>query len=73
MIQTDVCDLTILRGLREKRNLTQKQLAEKAGLSKSFIYYLEKGKRDASRKTVLKLAKALDVPVSIFLKREVKV
>lgn len=46
---------------RHRLNLTQDQLAEKAGLSKQFIGNIECGKAIPSLKTLLSLCDALDV------------
>jgi len=46
---------------REYRRLNQKQLAEAAGISIPFLSQIESGKRKASTKIMVKLAKALQV------------
>lgn len=48
-----------LRHQRELAGLTQEQLAEKADLDRTFISLLERGKRQPSLGTVLRLAAAL--------------
>ena len=50
-----------LRALRERNELTQVQLAERAGVGKSTIVRIEKGKQNANGVTVVKLARALGV------------
>jgi transcriptional regulator with XRE-family HTH domain len=53
-----------LRTWREKRGLTQVQLAEKAQLSQEYIARLEGGsKANPSLEVLVKLAKALKVTV----------
>lgn len=47
--------------LREKRELSQVQLAERSGLPQSHISRIERGKLSPSRKTVEKLALGLGV------------
>jgi len=52
-----------VRELRTKANLTQKELAEKAGLNNNYLSMLERGDRNPSYLTMLKLAHGLKVPV----------
>lgn len=49
--------------LRKERSVTQEQLAEKAGLDRMTIAFIENGLRWPRQKTVEKLAKALRVSV----------
>lgn len=51
----------LLRTLREERGLTQYKLAQKAGLTPSAISRLEAGSRSPSRKTLVRLAQALEL------------
>src|SRR5262245_35797893 len=55
-----------LRELREAANLTQDQLAERAGMNRFGIAKLEQGKRDPTWSTVQALAKALGVSCAAF-------
>jgi transcriptional regulator with XRE-family HTH domain len=55
-----------LREIREGRGLTQKQLAEQAGLTEQGLGQLERGRRDPSWETVCRLAQALGVDCSAF-------
>jgi DNA-binding XRE family transcriptional regulator len=50
-----------IKSWREYRHLNQKQLAEAAGISIPFLSQIESGKRKASTKIMVKLAKALQV------------
>lgn len=50
-----------LRAAREKRLMTQRELAEKAGVSPTTVANIELGKADAQFRTVKKLAAALEV------------
>jgi len=55
-----------IRGLRQERGLTLKQLANRTGLSVSLISQIELGKSAASMSTLHKLATALQVRMSWF-------
>ena len=63
-----------LRELRERKLLTQKELAEKAHLSPGTIYKIESGKTGRPRFSVLrKLGEALQVdPLAIDFRRDQK-
>jgi transcriptional regulator with XRE-family HTH domain len=52
-----------LRTIRKNRGLSQRQLASRAGITPYMVSYLENGQRVGSVRTVLKLARALDVSV----------
>jgi transcriptional regulator with XRE-family HTH domain len=52
---------------RVQRNLTQKELAERADISKSYLSLIERGKRDPTFSTVEDIATALNVPTSILV------
>lgn len=56
-----------LRKYRIEDNLTQEQLAEKAGISTPFYANLERGKKSMSILTLKKLASALQVSVDCLL------
>jgi transcriptional regulator with XRE-family HTH domain len=52
-----------VRLLRRERGLTQRQLAEKAQVSKSTVTLLEAGRGNARLESLLKIAHALDAEV----------
>ena len=56
-----------LKALRERRGLTQEQLSEKSGVSRSYLARLETGRQDPTLSTLEKLAKALGVKVGRLL------
>jgi transcriptional regulator with XRE-family HTH domain len=59
---------TVLRQLRERKDLTQEKLAKKAGITRSHLSLLEAGHRKNPSLDVLKrLARALGVPVTELL------
>lgn len=53
----------MIREIRESRNLTQRELAERAGFQPSTISHFETGKRRPSWENLLKLSAALEVSV----------
>ncbi|MBL7165786.1 MAG: helix-turn-helix transcriptional regulator [Dehalococcoidales bacterium] len=53
--------MATLRELREKHFLSLGELAKKASLPRSTVYDLEKGKHKPIRRTIRKLAAALEV------------
>lgn len=59
---------TVIRRLRERQDMTQEQLAKKAGVTQGYIAQLESGlKKNPSLPTLKKLARALGVPVGELL------
>ena len=53
---------------RERRKLTQEQLAEKTGLSRGFLARLETARHDPKLSTLEKIAAALKVDIAKLLK-----
>ena len=52
---------------REKRHMTQEELAKKSGISRVTISLLESGRQTVSKSSTLEaIAKALGVKVSVF-------
>ena len=59
----------MFKALREKKGLTQEELAGRVGVTKAYISQLESGARKNPSLVVLKrLAKALRVPITELLK-----
>lgn len=54
----------LLRAVRRQRGLTLEQLAERAGLTKSYLSKVERGHSTPSIAAALKVARALDVDVA---------
>lgn len=68
------CDMGYrIKEIREKRGMTQEELAEKSGVSRTTISALENGtERATMTKTLINLAKALGVTVdAIFFAESV--
>lgn len=57
-----------VKELREKKNLTQAELAEKIGRSPNFIGMIERAERNTIVSTIFKMARVLDVEPLEFLK-----
>lgn len=57
-----------LRALRARRNLSQLELAELAGITQGYISSIEQESRAVSIDVVDELAKAFGVPVADLLK-----
>ena len=53
-----------IKGLRGERELQQRQLAEKAGLTPSMVSQIESGRLSPSLHTLGKIASALGVPIA---------
>lgn len=56
-----------IRLLRRSKGLSQEKLAEMAGVSGSYIGYLERGERTPSLDLLAKIAEALDVELTMLL------
>jgi transcriptional regulator with XRE-family HTH domain len=56
-----------VRRLRAKKSLSQKALADKVGISVSYVSMLERGQRSPPLETIEKMAKALGVPPAALL------
>jgi putative transcriptional regulator len=56
-----------LKALRKERDMTQGDLAKRAGVSAGYIARLETHRHDPKLSTLVKLAKALGVPVTELL------
>src|SRR5579859_7615922 len=55
-----------LRSVRERRGLTQRQLANQCSLSRRFLVKVEQGRGNLSVTSLHTLARALGVPVESF-------
>jgi len=55
-----------LRIYRSRANMTQEELAEKAGLHHTYIGQLERGEKNATLESIGKVARALDLPFEVL-------
>lgn len=72
MPKDDIYEL-VARRIREERKslgLTLEELAEQAGISPSFLSYIESNRRKASLATVSKLGAALKIPLGDLFAKE---
>ena len=58
---------TLLRGARNRENLTQQQLADMCSISRHHISEMESGKRTIGKQNARKLGEALKVDPRLFL------
>ena len=56
-----------IRELRKLKNMSQEELAYAAGLDRTYIGSVERGKRNISLINILKIADALEVKPSLLL------
>src|SRR4051812_14212524 len=61
-----------VRRLRETQGVTLKQLAQLSGLSDRYIIQVEQGAANPSLETVLSLARALQISVTVLLPDDAK-
>ena len=57
----------IISDILEERNLTQKELAQRAGVSETFLSEVIHGKKDISKGLAIGLERTLEVPRSFWL------
>lgn len=56
-----------IRNVRESLGKTREQIAEAAGISAQFLFYIETGRKSMSAKTIVNLARALNVSTDYLL------
>lgn len=57
-----------IKKLREKNGISQEALAEEAGIHRTYMGRVERGKQNISVLNLIKVAKALEIHPSILLK-----
>ncbi len=50
-----------LKEVRERYNISLRELAKLTGISKSHLNYIEKGEREPSLSTIIRIAVALNI------------
>jgi len=58
-----------IKKIREKKKLTQLQLAEKSGLDRTFINHVENGRQNFSIQSLQKILEALNISFSRFFQK----
>jgi transcriptional regulator with XRE-family HTH domain len=56
-----------IKDARKRNNLTQKQVAEMAGLQQSYVYEIETGETNITLRTLARLAEVLETDIRSFL------
>lgn len=56
-----------IKNLRKKKGISQKELAQKCGLSANTLCSIENSESFPSRESIDKICKALDIPVSYLM------
>ncbi len=56
-----------IRKVREELGMTRNQLAEKAGISTSMLYYYEKEQKNPSAEVLARICEALDISADYIL------
>jgi transcriptional regulator with XRE-family HTH domain len=62
-----------LRILRERRGMTQQQLADELGFSDVYAHYLETGRKKPNAELLVKLSRLFGVSVDALVKDELEV
>lgn len=57
-----------IKKLREKKGISQEALAEEAGIHRTYMGRVERGKQNISILNIVKVAKALEIHPSALLK-----
>ena len=58
-----------LRNIRTNKNMSQEELADKAGVHRTYIGMVERAEKNITLKNINKLAKALGVKLSEFFEK----
>lgn len=63
-------DGSIIKQFRKEKGISQKKLAQLAEISNSYLSDIEVGRTNPSLKTLLKIAKVLEVDINTFVIEE---
>jgi len=58
-----------LREIRKSKNLSQENLAEKAGIHRTYVGMIERGEKNITILNIIKISSALEIPPYILLTR----
>jgi len=72
--RTAICSevARILKAERKKRELSMTTVAAKAGLSQQMVSYVERGMRNPTLETLLRITDALDIDLTKVIARAFK-
>ncbi|HDS4101805.1 TPA: helix-turn-helix domain-containing protein [Proteus mirabilis] len=56
-----------MKKCRDARNLTLQEMAEKSGLTKSYLSRIENSQRDPTISALEKISLALDIPLNLLI------
>jgi transcriptional regulator with XRE-family HTH domain len=59
----------VLRSVRESRDLSQEDLAARAGYHRTYIGQLERGEKSPSLRTIFDLSATLQISPSVLIRR----
>lgn len=59
----------VMKDIRRQRGLSQRELARRTGMHRTYLRDLERGTRNPSLSIVYLLAEALEVPISDLMAR----
>ena len=59
----------IIRDIRKEKELSQEELADKAGLHRTYIGMIERGEKNITLENINKLSKALQTPMHELFKK----
>lgn len=59
----------VIRDLRKDKELSQEELADKAGLHRTYIGMIERGEKNITLENISKISKALQVSISELFKK----
>lgn len=55
-----------IKKLRKRKGIQQNELAERSGISQTYLSQIENGSRSATLETLEKVCEALNIPLSII-------